>query len=387
MKKNQLSRPLTRRDFIKAGIYGACAVCLAGNAGFPGKTGTAYAASPKKGFVNPRPSPWFIPLSNAGVQCTLCPMQCRIPRGGRGKCRVRENRDGKAYTLAYGNPVLVQMDPVERKPFFHVMPGTRALSVSTAGCPLECRFCEVWDMALVSPEEVHAYDLPPEKIVAHAVSAGAGAISYAFGEPVVFFEYMTDIAVLAKKAGLLNLVHTSGYISPEPLQAITGHLDAVNVDLKGFDSGFYKTMVGGDIEPVKNTLKALKRAGVHIEITNLVIPGANDAVAQVNGMCEWIIEELGPDTPVHFARFYPLYKLTNLPPTPVATLDRIRDAAMSAGLRYVYVARVTGHKGENTFCPECGKMVIDRMGFVIEAIHMKNGRCGYCAATVRGKWA
>ena len=375
---------MTRRDFMKRGLYGACAICMAGVFGVPRP---AYAGAAKKGFVNPKPSQWFSPLSDSALRCTLCPVGCRIPPGKRGKCRVRENRGGQGYTLAYGNPVLVQMDPVERKPFFHVMPGTRALSISTAGCPLECQFCEVWDMALVGPEDVHAYDLPPEKVVAHAKSAGAQSISYAFGEPVVFYEYMYDTAVIAKREGLANLVHTSGYISPEPLRALIDHLDAVNIDVKGFDNDFYRNMVGGEIEPVKAALGMLKQAGIHIEITNLVIPGVNDDMEQVKQMCTWIRNELGAGVPVHFARFYPLYKLSNLPQTPVSTLDKVRDTAREAGLEHVYIARVTGHEGENTFCPHCNEKIIDRMGFVIEAMHLDNGKCTYCGGVVSGKWA
>lgn len=383
-KKSNPSHLVTRRAFIKSGLFGACALCMAGIPGFP-RAADAY--TPQKGFVNPVQSNWFSLLSNSDIECELCPKQCLISPGKRGKCGVRENRNGKGYTLAYGNPVLVQMDPVERKPFFHVMPGTRALSVSTAGCPLECSFCEVWDMALVAPEDVYAYDLSPEKIVAQAKAAGAHSISYAFGEPVAFYEYMTDIARIAKKEGLLNLMHTSGYILPEPLKAITHMLDAVNIDLKGFDPEFYRRMVGGEIETVKDTLKILTKAGVHVEITNLIIPTVNDDMEQLKEMCMWIKNELGADVPIHFGRFYPLYKLANLPPTPVSTLDRARNTALETGLKYVYVARVTGHEGENTFCAECKEKIITRMGFVIEKMHIENGRCAYCSTPVAGRWS
>ncbi len=383
-KNNSLSGLLTRRDFIKYAMSGTCLACMTGITGICLPV-NAYA--PQKGFVNPVPSPWFTRLSNSEIECSLCPKQCRLSSGKRGKCGVRENREGKGYTLAYGNPVLVQIDPVERKPFFHVMPGTRALSVSTAGCPLECKFCEVWDMALVAPEEVYTYDLSPEKIVNQAKSAGADSISYAFGEPVVFYEYMTDIAVMAKKEGLLNLMHTSGYISSEPLKEIAGNLDAANIDLKSFDPDFYRNMVGGKIEPVKETLRILKNANIHIEITSLIIPTLNDHMDQIKKMCTWIKTELGANVPVHFARFYPLYKLANLPPTPVSTLDRARNTAMECGLNHVYIARVTGHEAENTFCPECREKIVSRIGFVIEEVHLENGKCAYCSNPVAGIWA
>jgi len=300
---------------------------------------------------------------------------------------VRENRDGEGYTLAYGNPALIQEDPVEREPFFHVMPGTRALSIATAGCNLACRFCEVWDMTQVAPEEVHAYDMPPEAVVAHARVANVPSISYAFGEPVVFYEYMAAVAALAREAGLLNLIHTAGYIQPEPLIELSGLLDAANVDLKSFDPAFYREVVDGELEPVLGTLRLLRDAGVHIEVTNIVIPTLNDDMNKIGEMCEWIRDELGAGVPVHFARFYPLYKLSDLPRTPVSTLDEARNTALEAGLEFVYVARVTGHEGENTFCPGCGKTLIRRVGFVVDEMHLEDGRCKYCGRDIPGRWA
>lgn len=389
-EKNRQHGALNRREFLKAGAGGICALSLASAFGCAPKRSAPKISSPqtaKKGFVRPTPSPWFTKLDNARVRCMLCPKRCELASGERATCRVRANRDGEGHTLAYGNPVLLQEDPVERKPFFHVLPGSRALSVATAGCNLACKFCEVWDMALVAPEDVHAYDMPPERVVAHARATKVRAISYAFGEPVVFYEYMAAVAALARKAGLLNLMHTAGYIQPEPLRELSGKMDAVNVDLKSFDPAFYREVVGGDLEPVLATLRLLKEAGVHIEITNLVIPTLNDDMGKISKLCQWIARELGTGVPLHFARFYPLYKLSNLPQTPVSTLDRARRTAMDAGLKFVYVARVTGHEGENTFCPGCGKTVIKRVGFVIAEVHLENGKCTRCATDIPGRWA
>ena len=242
-------------------------------------------------------------------------------------------------------------------------------------------------MALVAPEEVYAYDLSPEQVVREAQRARARSLSFAFGEPVACYEYVADVAALAHEAGLLNLLHSSGYISPEPLQALAGSLDGVNIDLKGFEPAFYRELCGGELEPVLDSLTSLKAAGVHIEITNLVIPTLNDDLGRIRRMCLWIRTELGAEVPLHFARFYPLYKLANLPPTPVSTLDRARAVALEAGLEYVYVARVTGHEGENTFCPGCGRSVIRRLGFVIEELHLDAGRCGHCGRVIPGRWA
>lgn len=374
-----------RREFFRRSLGAA------GWAGLIGSglaTGARAGASPAQrlGFSRPVRSPWFTPLPQSAIRCELCPRKCRIEPGRRGHCRVRENRGGEAVSLAYGNPSLVQIDPIERIPFFHVMPGARSLSVSTAGCPLDCRFCEVWDMALAAPEEVHAYDLPPRALIGHARSAGVQAVSFAFGEPVAFFEYMADACAAAQPAGLMRLMHSSGFISPEPLAAVAPYLDAVNIDLKSFDARFYREQTGGELQPVLDTLKTLKKNGVHIELTNLVIPTLNDDPGGIREMAQWVRAELGPATPLHFARFYPLHKLANLPPTPVQTLDRARESAQAAGLQHVYVARVTGHPGENTFCPGCGSKVIDRLGFVIEATRLTDGRCDGCGTPVAGVW-
>jgi len=387
---------ISRRDLLKkAGIVGACAVPLAGLSGCltPQTEGKTLAApqttvpTVKAGFIRPHPSPWFSKSGQTGVRCELCPKRCELAEGERSLCRVRENRGGAGYTLVYGNPALVQEDPVERLPFYHVLPGSWVQSIATAGCNLACKFCEVWDMALVTPEEVHAYDMPPKQVVAQAKASGVRAISYAFGEPVAFYEYMAEVAVLARNAGLLNLAHTAGYIQPKPLRELKGKLDAVNVDLKGFDPAFYREIVGGDLEPVLNSLKLIRETAIHLEITNVVIPTLNDDLEIVGKMCRWIVNELGPDVPVHFARFYPLFKLLALPRTPVSILDRIRDTALEAGLKFVYIAKVPGHEGENTFCPVCGKIVIKRLGFVINEMHLSNGACGFCGTAIPGRWA
>ncbi len=373
-----------RRRFLQAAAGGACAFGVAALAAGPAPARGQLA---EKGLIRRRRSPWFSDLGGGALRCELCPRHCRLAPGQRGPCRVRENRGGRGYTLVHGNPALVQIDPVERKPFFHVLPGSRALSVSTAGCNIACKFCEVWDMALVRPEEVHAYDLPADEIVAQAREARVQSVSYAFGEPVVFFEYMLETAERAREAGLRNLLHTNGIIARPPLDALIPRLDAVNVDLKGFDPAFYREVCGGELEPVLATLRRLREAEVHVEVTHVVIPTLNDRADLQRRMFEWIRRELGPDTPLHLARFYPLYQLANLPPTPVALLDRARAAALEAGLRHVYVAKVPGHEGENTFCPGCGEKVIARLGFVVEEVRLRDGACPTCGRAIPGRWA
>jgi len=268
-----------------------------------------------------------------------------------------------------------------------VLPSSRTLSVSTAGCNLACKFCEVWDMALVDPHEVHAYDMPPAAVIDNARAANLKSISYAFGEPVVFYEYMFETAELARDAGLFNLLHTAGYIQPAPLKELAARIDAANIDLKGFDAGFYRDVCGGELAPVLESMRLLKRAGVHLEITNILIPTLNDDIGSIRRMCAWIRDELGADVPLHFARFYPLYRLANLPQTPVSSLDRARETALEEGLRYVYVSRVTGHAGENTYCPNCGEVVIGRVGFIIDEVNLSAGHCSHCGEAIPGRWA
>lgn len=374
-----------RRQALRAGLGGFCALCLAGlGAGF--RPASAQAAGAGLGLVRPRPGSWFREHADGRVTCELCPWACVLEAGRTARCRVRSNRGGRGYTLAYANPVLVQEDPIERLPFFHVRPGSRTLSVSTAGCNLACKFCEVWDMALADPRDVYAYDMPPETVLQYLRAAGLTSVAYAFGEPVVFYEYMRDVAEMARRHGLLNLLQTAAFIQPEPLKALSGTLDAANVDLKGFTAGFYRDVCGGELEPVLRSLVLLREAGVHLEITHLVIPTLNDDPGTLRRMCNWIRDELGADVPMHFARFYPLYRLANLPQTPVSALDRAREIAMDAGLRYVYVARVTGHAGENTYCPACGEVVISRVGFIVVAMHLTEGRCSHCGEPIPGRW-
>jgi pyruvate formate lyase activating enzyme len=389
---HEKKRKLSRREFIKAALVGTGSVYLSTNLGCTPKPEedmpiTASAGQETmKGYYEPKPSPWFVEVDGQKIRCTLCPKACELANGERSPCRVRENKDGVGYTLTHGNPTLVQEDPIERAPFYHVHPGSRVLSISTVGCNLACQFCEVWDMALVGPEDVHAYRMPPDDVIAHAQAASVQAMGYAFGEPVAFYEYMLDSSRLAKERGLLNLVHSAGYIQPEPLKALCPYIDAANIDLKGFDPTFYRELVSGELDPVLRTLKILKDEGVHVEITHLLIPTLNDDMASVREMCTWIVDNLGPDIPLHFSRFYPLYKLSNLPRTPVSTLDNARQTALETGLNYVYIAKVTGHDGENTYCPNCGEKIISRLGFVIDAVDLVDGNCKYCSTPIPGRW-
>lgn len=377
---------ISRRDFLSQ--CGRCALLCAGLDTFLqiAVPSQAEAQDLKKGLIYPKLSPYFTPLDDKSIRCDLCPHQCEVAEGKRGQCRVRENRESRYYSLTYGNPCAVHVDPIEKKPFFHVLPATQSFSIATAGCNFFCKFCQNWEISQTQPDETYNYDLPPEKVVEYALRYNCQSIASTYVEPTIFIEYMLDIGRLARKQGLLKVIHSNGYIREAPLKDLCENLDAACIDLKGFTEEYYREICGGTLEPVLETLKRLKQWNVHTEIVNLMIPGKNDDTDQVRAMCRWIKQELGPDVPLHFTRFYPLYKLKSLPPTPVAALEQARNIAMEEGLHFVYVGNVSGHPGENTYCPKCGKEVIRRRGYQIESIHLKDGHCEHCGQSIPGIW-
>jgi pyruvate formate lyase activating enzyme len=338
------------------------------------------------GLVEAKLSPYFKPLSGQEVKCLLCPRACEISSGERGHCAVRENRKGKLYTLVYGNPCAVNVDPIEKKPFFHVLPGTSSFSIATAGCNFNCKFCQNWEISQEVPEKTYNFRLPPAMVVKLAQENQCATIASTYVEPTIFFEYMYDVSVLAKEKGVLSVYHSNGYINPKPLADLCKYLAAACIDLKGFTEDFYQEMTQGTLQPVLNTIKQLREKKVHVELVNLMIPTKNDDMDMVKRMSLWIKKEIGPEVPIHFTRFYPLYKLRNLPPTPTETLERAREVALAAGLEYVYIGNVPGHPGENTYCPSCKKELIVRSGYTIQANHVVKGRCRYCGKRIPGIW-
>ncbi len=327
-----------------------------------------------------------VPHQGRYVRCGLCPNRCTLAEGERGTCRVRENRGGKLYTFVYGNPCALHLDPIEKKPFFHFLPGTTAFSLATAGCSLRCQYCQNYTISQRSPEETENYDAPPAAIVAATAGQGAPTIAYTYSEPMVFYEYMLDTARLGRRAGLRSVVISSGYVNPEPLQELCQAVDAIKIDLKGFNDGFYRQVCGGTLAPVLEAIRVIHNAGVHLEIVNLVVPTLNDDPAELRALAEWVLEAVGPDVPLHFSRFHPDYQLLNLPPTPVETLEQARQAALEVGLNYVYLGNVPGHEGNHTYCPNCRQRIIERTGMATTAIHMAGGRCGYCGTPIAGVW-
>ncbi|MDD5348040.1 MAG: AmmeMemoRadiSam system radical SAM enzyme [Candidatus Omnitrophica bacterium] len=330
---------------------------------------------------------WFYKiLARKNVQCELCPRFCVISPGKRGYCRVRQNQDGKLIALSFGKPVAVHVDPIEKKPLFHFLPATRAFSAATAGCNLNCKFCQNWEISQRGPEELNYEPLSPEELVGRAKAQSSPTIAFTYTEPTVFYEYMLETAQKAHEQGVRTCMHSNGYINEQPLRNLAKYLDAANIDLKGFSSEYYAKMCEGSLEPVVRALKVLKEEGVHVEITNLIIAGYNDDMAVIRKMCSWIKDNLGPDTPLHFSRAYPMYKLPGIIPTPVKTLEQARATALDCGLNYVYIGNVPGHEAENTVCPTCKKVVIRRAGYMVEEIHIKDGNCEFCGFPIKGVW-
>jgi pyruvate formate lyase activating enzyme len=299
---------------------------------------------------------------------------------------VRENSDGTLWTVAFANPCAVQIDPVEKKPFYHVLPGTKTLSVATAGCNLHCKSCLNWEAALARPEETYNHELPAAEAVTRAESYGCPSVACSYVEPVVFIEYMQEIGRLCRQRPLLHLMHSAGYIAPTPLKDLCPLLDAACIDLKGFTEAFYRDNVDGSLAPVLETLEGLKRNGVHTEVVNLLIPGKNDDPETLRAMCRWIVEHLGPEVPLHFFRFYPRYLLKSVPPTPIPSLEQARTVAMKEGIQYAYIANVPEHPGKHTYCPACQELLIERVGYITNVVALAKGQCTKCGHAVPGIW-
>jgi pyruvate formate lyase activating enzyme len=387
----------TRREFIKSVIAtGACAGLLSGDA-IHKRTEPALLAATIQGskdtsdreehifFV--KEAMFYDKLPEKEIKCKLCPKECEIGDRERGWCGVRENRDGTYYTLVYGNPCTINPDPIEKKPFFHFLPGTWAYSIATAGCNLNCKFCQNWEISQSRPEETKNFKLPPANAVSEAKQFECKSIAYTYSEPTIYYEYMIDIAKLGRKAGIKNVVVSAGFINPEPLKLLCKNVDAIKIDLKSFRNEFYNKICSAKLKPVLNTLKTIKASGVWCEIVYLVVPTLNDSDAELRDTARWIYDNMGPDVPFHLSRFSPMYQLKSLPPTKIERLNTARQMAMDIGLRYVYVGNVAGNPGENTYCPKCKKEAIRRQGYVIRQMNIVDGKCKWCGEKIPGVWS
>ncbi len=321
------------------------------------------------------------------VLCGLCSHHCLIAPGKRGICAVRENRDGTLYSLVYDKIIAQNIDPIEKKPLFHFLPGSLSYSIATPGCNFRCLHCQNADISQLPRDhggQVLGQSVPPETIVDAARRRGCASISYTYTEPTIYFELAYDTARLAAKAGLKNVFVTNGYITPQALETISPYLHAANIDLKGFSENFYKKVCGARLQPVLDAIRLYKELGIWIEVTTLVIPGHNDSDAELKKIAEFI-RSVGEDIPWHVSRFHPTYKLIDQPITPVSTLARARQIGFDAGLRYVYEGNIPG-EGEDTFCPGCRKTLVKRIGFSVLENRVKEGKCGYCGTKVDGLW-
>ncbi len=320
------------------------------------------------------------------VQCALCPRGCVIAEGQRGHCGVRQNRGGELYTLVYGSPCSMNIDPIEKKPFFHFLPTAAAFSIATAGCNMDCLYCQNWQISQAAPEDVEVTPAGPEDIAAMARANDCAVVAYTYSEPIVALEYVIDTARAVRAAGGKNVVVTAGWIEPQPLAALCDVVDAIKVDLKGFDEDFYRQVCNGELASVLQAIRAIYRSGRHLELVNLVVPTLNDATDDLRRLCDWVVRNVGPDVPLHFSRFAPNYRLLDLPPTPVEKLDEAHAIARNAGCRYVYVGNVPGHPANHTYCPRCGALLIERDGFWVVSFAIQDGACRSCGQPIPGVW-
>ncbi|MGD1153856.1 MAG: AmmeMemoRadiSam system radical SAM enzyme [Syntrophales bacterium] len=351
-------------------------------------SGLAFAGNSIDEMVRsaPRARYWTSLHKDNAVRCFLCPHNCIIGDGERGKCGTRVNVKGGLRSLVYGRPVSIHVDPIEKKPFYHFLPGAEAYSLATAGCPLQCKCCQNWEISQARPEDYQSPYTPPEKIVRSASASKARVIAFTYNEPTVFAEYMIDIARDAKKQGLRSVLISCGFVNEAPLAEMCSVLDAIKIDLKGYSEDFYRTVCGAELKPVLKGIKQIAKSRAHLEIVNLVVPTLNDSDKMLLELIDWVLGEVGHDVPLHFSRFHPAYQMLNLPPTPVATLERARDMAISRGIHYPYVGNVPSHPGDNTYCPSCKKVLIQRQGFFITEMNIKNGRCKFCNRKIAGVW-
>jgi pyruvate formate lyase activating enzyme len=366
----------SRRQFLRC----ACGGALTAGLGLPR---LAEAAA-----LPGHPARWYKKLTLGRVECQLCPKRCRVDNTERGFCGVRENHGGDYRSLVYGRPVALNMDPIEKKPLFHLTPGALTFSLATVGCNMDCKACQNWQISQSRPEQVRSRDMPPVKLVRAAKQAGSQIISYTYTEPVVFLEYVIDSAREARKQGLRNCMISGGNVEVKPLEEACQVLDAIKIDLKSFSEKTYYENNKGHLKDILRTLETIKKQDKWLEIVYLVIPTINDTAAEVKKMCQWVKGTLGRDVPVHFTRFHPDYQLKHLPPTPYATLRRCYDIARAEGLHFPYVGNVAGHEGEHTKCPKCGKTLVKRRGFSVQSnLIGKDGKCPSCKRSVAGVWS
>lgn len=375
---------MSKRDFLKISGLACCGI-------LSGLT-PSHALDLEKSFFTEEEITRFMTEARyyiqtpKGIKCQLCPNDCILKEGELGDCRTRIAVGNKLFSTAYGNPAAIHTDPIEKKPLYHFLPGTKAYSIATAGCNLACLNCQNWELSQSDPRKVAHYDMMPEQVVANAISSNCSSIAYTYSEPIVFYEYVAETAKVAHQENIMNVIVSAGYIHEKPLRNWLGTIDAANIDLKSFSNEIYEMLNAGTLDPVLNTLKILRDEGVWLEITNLIVPQWTDDLDMIKEMCAWLTNNGFESTPLHFSRFSPKYQLVHLPPTPVDVLTEARDIAHSEGLKHVYIGNVPGLDAENTYCPNCHHTIIHRKGFQILDNKIQGGKCHFCETKINGVW-
>jgi pyruvate formate lyase activating enzyme len=385
-----MGKKLSKRDFLKYSLVGIGGT-IAGLRASHSFTSNLFAMDHPMDIPGnalgkfSKESPYYV-VTPKGVKCQICPNQCILTEGKESICRTKIAQGDKLYTLAYGNPCSVHIDPIEKKPLFHFYPASKSFSIATAGCNLACLNCQNWEISQVSPTQTQHYDLFPEQVVREAVANGCDSIAYTYSEPIAFYEYTFDTAKIARTQGIKNVFISNGFINEKPLRDLAACLDGANINLKSFSEEIYLKLNGGSLEPVLTTLKVLKEMNVWLEITNLIVPNWTDKPDMIRQMCTWLVDNGFEEYPLHFSRFFPLYKLTTLPYTPLSVLEEAHGIATQAGLKYVYIGNVPGTGTENTYCPECKKTLLERRGFTILSSNIRDAKCRFCGTAIAGRW-
>jgi len=320
------------------------------------------------------------------IRCTICPKGCELGPDEIGDCRVRENIDGTIRCNTYAHPCAINIDPIEKKPLYHFIPGSPILSIATAGCNLHCKQCQNWQISQTGARSSNATDIYPDQIAEMAIKRNCPSIAYTYTEPLVSYEYTYDCCKAASALGIKNVLVTAAFINPEPLRKICRYVDAANVDLKSFSDDFYRDICDARLQPVLKALKVMNECDVMLEVTNLIIPTLNDSEGETRQLCDWIVENLGEATPLHFSRFFPQNQIKHLPPTPPETILRAREIALESGLKHIYVGNMSDGAGESTWCPSCSKLLIERHGYQIVQNNIAKGSCPHCGTLIRGIW-
>ena len=387
-----MKKKLTKRDFLRYSLLGMGAAAVGLNTSrVLAKKMITTEKSPDPGAPGPlwkwsRESPYYLQTAK-GVKCQICPNNCILKEDQEGPCRTHVVKENKLYSIAFGNPCSVHVDPIEKKPLFHYLPATRSYSIATAGCTFACLNCQNWEISQQSPKFTTNVDMMPAKVVEEALKANCKSIAYTYSEPIAFYEYTFETAKLARAKGIKNLLISNGYVNEKPLRDLCKYIDAANINLKSFSEEIYQKLNGGSLQPILNTLQIMKEEGVWLEITNLIVPNWTDMPEMIKEMCDWLAKNDFHDTPLHFSRFFPLYKLTSLPYTPLAILDKARAIAMNSGIKYVYIGNVPATLAENTYCPGCKKVIIERKGFTILTNNIQNSNCKFCGTKIAGVWS